>query len=416
MLQMHKNRGDSQGMDAEATRPESRRAHKPAAVRAANDPALEAGSLQEATHHASSAAEQQSHPSSDNPAAQPQANIARMASKASSPEVSAAAGYQDALLEQPLGGDFQGHSLKLHGQQVAPASGSAAPGPSGGSNDPQLGAQHQGLASTVASMQLDAEGKMPAPFRGPSTGTDAPSMPASAAPQPAPQRPMTAKKAPPLKSWPAPTTQRGRLRPPTDSISLGARQGVHVYHEDAALDDDAIDVVQAAPVVVQQAQQQNCGILVNEMNKAKDSAEASQGMPSGEAETPVDSGINLGRSKRTKKRTTARVETSLVRDNVETLVQSIASLAGSMDYLQVGKDSYYRCHRLRSGRSAVGPRIPPCRRIKKTCRKSFKCGAQRAQCGVSGCQRKCPRRKLMTLLNSTLSMRKSPRNRHRSRH
>ena len=54
-----------------------------------------------------------------------------------------------------------------------------------------------------------------------------------------------------------------------------------------------------------------------------------------EGDDPLDSGINLGRSKRTKKRATARVDTSAVRDAVESLVHKIAPLARSMDYLQV---------------------------------------------------------------------------------
>lgn len=157
--------------------------------------------------------------------------------------------------------------------------------------------------------------------------------PAAQVAAPTPQRPMTAKKAPPRTTAPAREPQRGRQGPPQEHVGItGSRQAVHVYREEASLEDDSIDVVESTPVMVQKEQESH-GMLVNEMFKVMGSVEAAQG--SMEGDEGLDEGINLGRSKRTKKRASARVDTGAVRDAVETLVQKIAPLARSMDYLQV---------------------------------------------------------------------------------
>jgi hypothetical protein len=378
-LQIHKSRSETQNPDAEATRPESRRAHKPAAVRTAVDPPVEA-SLQEALRFVPSVGEQQNGLLSDERA--PQASTDTFSGHLELPtaQASVAATYRSTGLEQALHGDLKGYDPVSGG----PHAGAVGPGATAMAEDTanlQLDRPQAECPPAVATSE-DTAGKLSMAFEGPPLPSES-SNAAHLASPPVPARPMTAKKAPPLTNWRAPPTQRGRLRPPTNqSNPLGGTHGVHVYREDGVIDDeDMFDIVQAAQPTPQQTEQQHCGILVSEMNKAKDSAEDAQVTPDGEQEASVESGINLGRSKRARKRTSARVETSLKRETVEALVQSIGSLASSMDYLQVRMALLWCQH---GGLCTHISGAHQCRRTKRICRRSCSCGVQKAQYGGSG--------------------------------
>lgn len=179
---------------------------------------------------------------------------------------------------------------------------------------------------------VDSESKWVGEEIEPGSNVDTPAHMAS----PPPQRPMTAKKPPPRLVSPTPELQRGRLCPPQANIAgtAGPRQAVHLYKEELSTEDDSIYVVDSSAQGTVQKEQESHGKLVSEMFKVIGSVEVAQGAAPQDDES-LSSGINLGRSKRVKKQGSGRIDISSVRDALEALVQNIAPLARSMDYLQV---------------------------------------------------------------------------------
>ena len=156
-------------------------------------------------------------------------------------------------------------------------------------------------------------------------------------------RPMTAKKAPPKA---ASGHAQSRLRPPIDPLMhrLDSSTGVRVFAEDADGDDD-VDIVQETFVPVSGKEHQH-GALVSDMYKAKEAAEhqvAPDGAPAMPAGLDIEGGINLGRGQRRRKGGAVRADLGQMRGAVEALVQGIAPLARSMEYLQVRCSAIVAC-------------------------------------------------------------------------
>lgn len=148
-------------------------------------------------------------------------------------------------------------------------------------------------------------------------------------------RPLTAKKAPPLASTPAQAKQRSRIQPPQElTASAGKRQGVHVFREESAPDEEFVDVVERLQPA--QSSQPNLlhGVLVSEMYKAKNTADVALASQHDEGQTSLD-GINLGRSKRSKHRTGLQADLTVIQQAVEKVVQQLTPLSRTMEYLQV---------------------------------------------------------------------------------
>lgn len=318
-VQVHQSRGEAQ-VETAALRPESRRAHKPAPVRSAADTPADLGNLQEV------------------PAAVDQ----HRGSSTGHSQSGGPMGEDNLSPADPTTADTHAAAANFAGvdmdpaEQSAPFSGTEPPVSVEAINEVQPVSephQQQDSASHVLSNPKEVA-EPESKINGAKSGSGSLMEPAAQLAAPTPQRPMTAKKAPPRTISPAPEPQRGRLCPPQEQVgTTRPRQAVHVYREELALEDESIDVVESAPVTLQKEQESH-GMLVSEMFKVMGSAEAAQGGIL-EGEGPLDSGINLGRSKRTKKRSSGRVDTSAVRDAVESLVHKIAPLARSMDYLQV---------------------------------------------------------------------------------
>ena len=323
--QVHRSRGEAQ-VETAALRPESRRAHKPAPARSTGDTPADLVSQQECHAQVPVAAAQHSETTVDQVQSAAPMGGGELPSADSAPaDIHAAASFADGTMGSADHSEsFRGADLSAAAADTFQAQPHAA----------EPAHQRQGSESLVLNNPSDAgesSSKEPGDALGAGGLMEPPAQPAA----PLPQRPMTAKKAPPRSIAPAQEPQRGRQGPPQDNFGpSGARQAVHVYKEEACLEDDSIDVVEATPVTTVQKEQESHGMLVTEMFKVMGSAEAAQGVMA-EGDDPLDSGINLGRSKRTKKRATARVDTSAVRDAVESLVHKIAPLARSMDYLQV---------------------------------------------------------------------------------
>ena len=203
---------------------------------------------------------------------------------------------------------------------------------------------------------------------------------AAASPQ---MRPRTAKKAPPLKGSPAPVKQRSRLQPPEHVVSsAGKQQGVHVFWEESAREEESVDVLESEPSVQSSEAHPMHGVLVSEMYKAKTTADAAQVSKHDEEPGMLD-GINLGRSKRSKQRSGLHVNLSLTRQAVEKLVQQITPLSRTMEYLQVWHVA--RACFLNFCCSSIGGwRCDcKCRRTRRTCRRSYRSGGQRHPNGVN---------------------------------
>lgn len=147
-------------------------------------------------------------------------------------------------------------------------------------------------------------------------------------------RPLTAKKAPPPAGNPAQVKQRSRLRPAQETAASTGRHGVRVYQEDRAVDEDAVDVVETSASVQSSNPNMAHGVLVNEIYKAKNVADAVQKQHHDDTDGMVD-GIHLGRSKRSKTRTATHVDFGYIQQAVEKVVQQITPLARAMEYLQV---------------------------------------------------------------------------------
>lgn len=148
-------------------------------------------------------------------------------------------------------------------------------------------------------------------------------------------RPLTAKKAPPLASTPAQAKQRSRLRPPQELVgSAGKQQGVHVFREEIAPDEEFVDVLESVPPAPTSNTHPLHGVLVSEMYKAKETADAAVASQHDDGHAMLD-GIKLGRSKRSKHRTGRQADFTFIQQSVEKVVQQLTPLSRTMEYLQV---------------------------------------------------------------------------------
>ena len=154
----------------------------------------------------------------------------------------------------------------------------------------------------------------------------------------APERPMTAKKAPPKAPEIAqPQAHRSRVRPPQAPAlpRPGSRSAARVYVDDLGDSDDNVDIVQET-FVRADSSGQGRGALLSDMYKAKEAAEqlANRGSIA-DSELHVEGGIDLGRTQRKKRASMAQADLGQLRNAVESLVQGVTPLARAMEHLQV---------------------------------------------------------------------------------
>eukprot|EP00892_Ulva_mutabilis_P005386 jgi/Ulvmu1/3219/UM015_0260.1 len=191
-------------------------------------------------------------------------------------------------------------------------------------------AAHPSRSAASASPQQTADDHSTEAMHGPTDAIATSSTP--------PVRPLTAKKAPPPAALSTQVKQHTRLRPPQEMVASAARQGVHVYHEEHADGDDLIDVVETGQSAIHAHPKMAHGILVNEIYKVKDTVDASQMLEQGDSQSIVE-GIHLGRTRRSKQRTGSQVDFRSIQQAVEQVVQQITPLAKTMEYLQEDKEN-----------------------------------------------------------------------------